>query len=98
MPARSMITPTGLYWLLPTMTSESRGCPLCRRDVGVADFVSGRDLAAEVATLVAANTPGWAGQDGLCRECVRRFAGALEELRRHGAPPGAILPTPLRLG
>ena len=64
----------------------------------MADFVSGRDLEAEVATLVAANTPGWAGQDGLCRECVRRFAGALEELRRHGAPPGAILPTPLRLG
>jgi serine protease AprX len=64
----------------------------------VDDFVSGRDLEAEVATLVAANTPGWAGEDGLCRECARRFAGALAELRRHGAPPGAILPTPLRLG
>jgi serine protease AprX len=64
----------------------------------VADFVSGRDLEAEVATLVAANTPGWAGEDGLCRECARRFTGALDELRRHGAPPGAILPTPLRLG
>jgi serine protease AprX len=64
----------------------------------MADFVSGRDLEAGVATLVAANTPGWAGEDGLCRECARRFAGALDELRRHGAPPGAILPTPLRLG
>jgi serine protease AprX len=64
----------------------------------VADFVSGRDLEAEVAMLVAANTPGWAGEDGLCRECARRFTGALDELRRHGAPPGAILPTPLRLG
>src|SRR5712692_9101560 len=96
MPARSM--KLGLYWLLPTMTSESRCCPLCRRDVGVADFVSGRDLEAEVAALVAANTPGWAGEDGLCRECARRFTGALDELRRHGAPPGAILPTPLRLG
>ena len=64
----------------------------------MADFVSGRDLEAEVATLVAANTPGWAGEDGLCRECARRFTGALDELRRHGAPPGAILPTPLRLG
>jgi serine protease AprX len=64
----------------------------------VADFVSGRNLEAEVAMLVAANTPGWAGEDGLCRECARRFAGALDELRRHGAPPGAILPTPLRLG
>jgi len=64
----------------------------------VADFVSGLDLEAEVATLVAANTPGWAVDDGLCRECARRFATALGELRRHGAPPGAILPTPLRLG
>jgi len=80
------------------MTPESRCCSLCRRDVGVADFVSGRDLEAEVAALVAANTPGWAGEDGLCRECARRFTGALDELRRHGAPPGAILPTPLRLG
>jgi serine protease AprX len=80
------------------MTSESRCCPLCRRDVGVADFVSGRELEAEVATLVAANTPGWAGEDGLCQECARRFARALDELRRHGAPPGAILPTPMRLG
>src|SRR5438093_7205962 len=80
------------------MTSESRGCPLCRRDVGVADFVSARDLEAEVATLVAANTPAWRPEAGVCRECARRFAGALDELRRHGAPPGAILPTPLRLG
>jgi serine protease AprX len=64
----------------------------------VADLVSGRNLEAEVATLVAANTPGWAGEDCLCRECARRFTGALAELRRHGAPPGAILPTPLRLG
>jgi serine protease AprX len=88
----------GLYWLLPTMTSESRCCPLCRREVAVADFVSGRDLEPEVATLIAANTPGWTAENGLCRECARRFARALDELRRHGAPPGAILPTPLRLG
>jgi len=77
---------------------DPRCCPLCRRDVAAADFVSGRDLGAEVATLVAANTPGWTLDDGLCRECAQRFAAALEELRRHGAPPGAILPTPLRLG
>ena len=64
----------------------------------MADFVPGRELEAEVATLVAANTPGWSVGDGLCRECARRFAAALAELRRHGAPPGAILPTPLRLG
>jgi serine protease AprX len=47
---------------------------------------------------VAANTPGWSPSDGLCPECARRFTTALDELRRHGAPPGAILPTPLRLG
>ena len=62
------------------------------------DLVPGQQLEADVATLVAANTPGWSPGDGLCRECARRFATALEELRRHGASPGAILPTPLRLG
>src|SRR5881296_2050859 len=81
-----------------TTTSSHRFCPLCRRDVAEADFASGRELPTPVATLVAANTPGWTADDGLCRECARRFACALDELRRHGAPPGAILPTPLRLG
>src|SRR5437773_3346531 len=80
------------------MTSEPRCCPLCRRHVAVGDFVAGRDLDAEVATLIAVNTPGWSGDEGLGRECARRFADALAELRRHGASPGAILPTPLRLG
>jgi hypothetical protein len=55
------------------MTSGSRGRPLCRRDVGGADFVSGRDLEAEVTTLVAANTPGWT---------ARRIAGV--EVDRQG--------------
>jgi len=80
------------------MTSKFRGCPLCRRDVDVHELVPGQQLEADVATLVAANTPGWSPDDGLCRECARRFATALDELRRHGASPGAILPTPLRLG
>jgi serine protease AprX len=80
------------------MTSKFRGCPLCRRDVAVHELVPGQQLEADVATLVAANTPGWSPGDGLCRECARRFATALDELRRHGASPGAILPTPLRLG
>jgi serine protease AprX len=79
-------------------SSNHRFCPLCRRDVAEADFASGRELPPPVATLVAANTPGWTADDGLCRECARRFATALDELLRHGAPPGAILPTPLRLG
>jgi serine protease AprX len=80
------------------MTSKFHGCPLCRRDVAVHDLVAGRQLPEDVATLAAANTPGWSPSDGLCPECARRFTTALEELRRHGAPPGAILPTPLRLG
>jgi serine protease AprX len=80
------------------MTSKFPGCPLCRRDVAVDDLVPGQEIEADVATLVAANTPGWSPSDGLCRECARRFTTALDELRRHGAPPGAILPTPLRLG
>jgi serine protease AprX len=97
MPARSI--QIRLYWLLlPIMTSKFRGCPLCRRDVAVDELGPGQELEAEVAALVAANTPGWSPGDGLCRECARRFATALDELRRHGASPGAILPTPLRLG
>jgi len=84
--------------MMTTTSSSLRFCPLCRREVAGDDFVPGRALASPVATLVAANTPGWSADDGLCRECARRFATALDELRRHGAPAGAILPTPLRLG
>jgi serine protease AprX len=84
--------------MMTTIGSTLRFCPLCRREVAEADFASGRELPSPVATLVAANTPGWSADDGLCRECARRFASALDELRRHGASPGAILPTPLRLG
>jgi serine protease AprX len=73
-------------------------CPLCRRDVGVTDLVAGADLDGDLATLMAANTPGWTRAGGACRECARRFATARDELRRHGVPAGAILPTPLRLG
>ena len=80
------------------MTSKFHGCPLCGRDVPANDLVPGRQVDSDVATLAAANTPGWSPDDGLCRECARRFATALDELRRHGASPGAILPTPLRLG
>jgi serine protease AprX len=84
--------------MMTTTSSSVRFCPLCRREVAGADFVSGRELPPPVATLVTANTPGWTADDGLCPECTRRFATALDELRRHGASPGAILPTPLRLG
>jgi serine protease AprX len=62
------------------------------------DLIPGSRVDGDVATLAAANTPGWSPDNGLCRECARRFATALDELRRHGASPGAILPTPLRLG
>jgi serine protease AprX len=80
------------------MAATFQGCPLCRRDVAPGELAAPEEVPADVAMLVAANTPGWAPGDALCRECARRFAAALDELRRHGAPPGAILPTPLRLG
>ena len=80
------------------MLPDLRFCRLCRRDVVEADFLAARSLDAEVASLVAANSPGWTPEHGLCRECARRFTIARDELRRHGVGAGAILPTPLRLG
>src|SRR4029453_14018791 len=50
--------------------------------------------------LVAANTPGWRPEFGLCAECAQRFRTALETLEAHEGEymAGGILPTPLRLG
>ncbi|PYQ24642.1 MAG: serine protease [Acidobacteria bacterium] len=79
------------------MLPESRGCPLCRRDVAVGELLTGPELDADLGALIAANTPGWTPAGGACRECVRRFATARDELGRHGVSSGAILPTPLRL-
>jgi serine protease AprX len=80
------------------MLPDPRCCRLCRRDVPAADFVPATGLGADVAALVAANTPSWIADEGLCLECARRFTSARDELRRHGLSPDAILPTPLRLG
>jgi serine protease AprX len=58
-------------------------------------------VSAGVAALVAANTPGWRPENGLCGECARRFAEAEAHLRSHPSTTEqarAILPTPLRLG
>ena len=73
-------------------------CPLCRREDCVAEPAIG--LATELVALVAANTPGWRPEYGLCRECAERFASALLALSEHGDAfdVGAILPTPVRLG
>src|SRR5262245_11992998 len=73
-------------------------CPLCRREGSPAESAFG--LPAEVVALVAANTPGWRPEFGICRDCAERFAAALETLsaHEHGLDQGAILPTPVRLG
>jgi serine protease AprX len=59
-------------------------------------------VSSGVAALVAANTPGWRAEQGLCGECARRFAEAEAWLRSRypsfDRQPHAILPTPLRLG
>ncbi len=75
-------------------------CPLCRREVSASELRAVRGLEAPVLDLVAANTPGWQAETGLCSECGRRFAAALAQLRSHdlGSGPRAILPTPMRLG
>ena len=78
--------------------AESPSCPVCREDLQV----HAHNVTAEVAALVAANTPGWRLERGLCADCGRRFAEAEGHLRGHrpGASSAgqAILPTPLRLG
>jgi serine protease AprX len=59
-------------------------------------------VSARVAALVAANTPGWCPEKGLCGDCARRFTEAEAHLRSHypglTGQPHPILPTPLRLG
>jgi len=75
-------------------------CPLCRRQVPPSELRTALDLEAALVLLVAANTPGWRPELGLCSDCGRRFTSGLTELRTHhlGLLPHAILPTPMRLG
>ncbi len=75
-------------------------CPLCRREGPLSGLRSAHQLEAPVLDLVAANTPGWQPEVGLCPDCARRFASALAQLRAHDGElgPHAVLPTPARLG
>src|SRR5687768_5900738 len=75
-------------------------CPICRREVPGAQFLSAYGLDAEVVALVAINTPGWNGEQGLCRDCITHFSKALAYLRSHdpGLDLQKILPTGVRLG
>jgi serine protease AprX len=70
-------------------------CPLCR--TRPANAVP----EPEVETLIAANTPGWAGGE-TCNACAHRFRFARAYMRRaesEGSPLAAlVLPTPVRLG
>jgi serine protease AprX len=80
--------------------SPARSCPICRRGLGPIPLLSAQALPADVRALAAANTPWWSPEEGLCGDCAQRFATAREYLQRHAPTfePGAILPTPLRLG
>jgi len=73
-------------------------CPLCHRQDSPAEPAIG--LPTGLVALVAANTPGWRPEFGLCAECAQRFQTALDTLSAHEGEymAGGILPTPLRLG
>ena len=75
-------------------------CPTCHRSISGGDRVSASAIEPDLVSLVSANTPGWEPRLGLCRDCARRFATALESLRFHAVSADAmpILPTPLRIG
>src|SRR6267143_631484 len=75
-------------------------CPVCHRSTPADERVAGPEVAPELASLVAANAPGWEPRLGLCRDCARRFGFALDALRRHAVSVESmpILPTPLRIG
>ena len=75
-------------------------CPTCHRSISAGDRVSASAIEPDLVSLVSANTPGWEPRLGLCRDCARRFATALESLRQHAVSADAmpILPTPLRIG
>src|SRR4051812_21176262 len=79
---------------------RSYQCPTCHRSAPADERVSAEDLEPDLVALVSANTPGWDAQQGLCRDCARRFDAALDALRRHAiaAERMPILPTPLRIG
>ncbi len=77
-------------------------CPICQRGVSSAELLPVGAVSEPVASLVAANTPGWRPAAGICRRCAERFSDAHERLRVRypgfGHREYKILPTPLRLG
>lgn len=77
-------------------------CPICQRGVAQAEMLPHGAVGEATASLVAANTPGWRPEAGICRRCAERFAEAHERLRHRyptfGHREYKILPTPLRLG
>jgi serine protease AprX len=86
---------------MPKVSAPSTTCSFCRADLGPAGGSAAGDLDPEVLLVVLANNPGWRVEDGLCRDCARRFEEAVRHARAHypafaqvGAP---ILPTPVRL-
>jgi serine protease AprX len=86
---------------VPAEAEERRfPCTICHRATPSDERVGADQVESDLVALVTANTPGWEPRLGLCRDCARRFAAALEALRRHGVPAGTmpILPTPLRIG
>jgi serine protease AprX len=80
--------------------SLPRACPICRRGPGPVPLLRAQALPPQVRALAAANTPWWSPEQELCSDCAQRFLAAHEYLQHHapGFEPGAILPTPLRLG
>lgn len=97
MPSRYASSPVA-----PSDASAERPfhCPTCHRSTTADERVSASGADADLIALVSANTPGWDARLGLCRDCARRFGGALAALRGHeiSVETMPILPTPLRIG
>jgi len=64
-----------------TARASGPPCPLCHRQDSPAEAAIG--LPAGLVALVAANTPGWRPEYGLCAECAQRFQTALDTLSAH---------------
>jgi serine protease AprX len=85
---------------MASMHEPAPTCTFCRADLGPSGSAAG-DIDPEVLLVVLANNPGWKAEDGLCRDCARRFEEAVHRARErypafaHAGVP--ILPTPFRL-
>src|SRR6185295_8611079 len=86
---------------MTSMPEPGTTCSFCRSDLGTSGALAASETPPDVLLVVLANNPGWRVEDGLCRECARRFEEAVKHARAHypafaqvGVP---ILPTPVRL-